>query len=89
MSHLIEDHHYRRMALSGISRQSRGHGSLPRLHRSLEEHGIPFDPELVAPGNFYFETGAEAVKLFLDQRKVSFDAIVASNDAMAMGPGRN
>lgn len=86
MCHLIEHHHYKRIAfIQGSENNPEAKARYAAYLKGLEDHGIPFDPDLVAPGNFYYEAGAEAVKLFLDQRQVSFDVIVASNDAMAMG----
>jgi signal transduction histidine kinase/DNA-binding LacI/PurR family transcriptional regulator len=56
---------------------------------TLAEYNIPFDPLLVAPGNFLPQTGAEAVKLLLEERKLrpgkELKAIVAANDYMALG----
>lgn len=85
VSHLIETHHCRRIA---FIRGPVGHQEAEQRHHAyvaaLEEHAIPYDPDLVAPGNFASETGAEAIRILLDQRQVSFDALVASNDNMAI-----
>jgi DNA-binding LacI/PurR family transcriptional regulator/signal transduction histidine kinase len=51
----------------------------------LAEHGMPLDPNLVAPGAFVYETGIDAIHLLLDERKVEFDAVVAANDRTAFG----
>ncbi len=45
---------------------------------------IPFDPDLIAPGNFFEKATIKAVKLLLDERKVDFDALLAVNDKMAL-----
>jgi signal transduction histidine kinase len=51
----------------------------------LAEQGIPFNADLVTPGNFLYPTGTEAILILLDQRKVQFDAVVSANDEMALG----
>lgn len=52
---------------------------------TLARLGVAFDPELVVGGNFQKESGERAVELLLDQRRQSFDAIVAASDYMALG----
>ncbi len=86
LNHLINHHGYRRIALV------RGHeDSYDAQERYdtylevLEEHGIPFDREIVTDGLFNAESGIKAIKTILDERKSSFDAIVALNDDMALG----
>jgi DNA-binding LacI/PurR family transcriptional regulator/signal transduction histidine kinase len=86
LNHLIHDHGYRRIALV------RGHAdSYDAQERygtyleALEENGIPFDPAIVAEGLFNAESGITAIETILDERKSSFEAIVALNDDMAMG----
>ncbi|MBN1310432.1 MAG: response regulator [Anaerolineae bacterium] len=86
ITHLIDVHHYKRIAfIEGPENNPEAKDRYHAYRKSLERHGIPFDPDLVAPGDFLIESGAEAVRLFLDRRKVSFDAIVASSDIMAIG----
>lgn len=56
-----------------------------RIYREvLEEHGIPFDPDLVTVGDFNPPSGAEAVRVFCEERRVAFDALIAANDYMAL-----
>lgn len=50
----------------------------------LLKYSIPFDPELVCPGDFYFGSGEKAIKLLCDERKVQFDALIGSNDIMTL-----
>lgn len=52
--------------------------------RALAEAGLEPDPELVVEGNFHAESGMEAVRVLLDDRRVRFDGLVASNDEMAV-----
>ncbi len=51
----------------------------------LERAGLPVDPNLVAPGAFVLKSGTKAVDLLLDERGVSFDALIAANDETARG----
>jgi DNA-binding LacI/PurR family transcriptional regulator/signal transduction histidine kinase/ActR/RegA family two-component response regulator len=84
--HLIEVHGYRRIA---FVRGPQGNVEAEDRYRVytevLAEYGIPFDPALVAPGNFQIESGQEAIDLLLDQRRVTFEALVAADDEMAHG----
>ena len=49
------------------------------------KHGFDLDENLIVSGNFGFSSGKEAVRILLDERKAQFDAIVSSNDYMALG----
>jgi len=51
---------------------------------ALEGAGLPFDPELVAPGLFTQESGYQAAHLLLQQHP-DITAIFAGNDNMAIG----
>lgn len=84
--HLVEDHHYRRIAFLGgpegnAEAQSRWRTSMDVL---AAYNLRPPDP-LIVVGDFQYESGVEAVGLLLDERAVSFDAIVVANDQMALG----
>ena len=79
MTHLIDDHGYRRIAFirgPGVNEEAE---ERYRVYREvLQEHGMPFNPDLVALGNFQSSSGAEAVRQMLDERHVGFDSIVAA-----------
>jgi DNA-binding LacI/PurR family transcriptional regulator/serine phosphatase RsbU (regulator of sigma subunit) len=84
--HLVDVHAYRRIAfVCGPEVNEEAQRRLAAYRDVLAERGIPYDDDLVAPGNFQAEAGAEAVRLILDQRRSSFEAIVAANDHMALG----
>lgn len=51
---------------------------------AMQAYGLPCDPELIARGNYTFETGREAGLQLLDQADAP-TAIFASNDVMAAG----
>jgi len=50
----------------------------------LEEYGIPFCSDLLCYGDFSFESGYQAVCQLMD-KECRFTAMLASNDAMAIG----
>ncbi|ALV41197.1 LacI family transcriptional regulator [Pseudarthrobacter sulfonivorans] len=51
---------------------------------ALEDAGVPFDPALVAPGEWRRDGGAAAVAGLLE-RGVPFDGVFGLNDALALG----
>jgi DNA-binding LacI/PurR family transcriptional regulator len=89
ISHLIRLHGARRIA---FVRGPEVNGEAERrfgVYRAvLDEHQIPFDGALVAPGDFQPQSGRDAIRLWFDERELGpsdIDAIVASNDSMALG----
>ncbi len=84
--HLIEAHGYRRI---GFVRGPEGHEEAEQrfaaYRAELAAHGIAFDPALVAPGMFIHDSGEQAVGLFLDERELVLDAIMAADDDTALG----
>lgn len=84
--HLIEDHGLRRIAfIRGPATNEEAERRYRTYVKVLTEHGLTPDPNLIAPGDFVQVSGAMATKLLLDERKASFEAIVAANDLMALG----
>jgi DNA-binding LacI/PurR family transcriptional regulator/signal transduction histidine kinase len=84
--HLIRDHHYRRIAF--INSPENRPTARPRYQayvQALMDNGIVIDPALVIAGDWTVRAGREAVELLLDQHKADVQAIVASNDNMALG----
>ncbi len=85
ISHLIKHHGRRRIAfICGPEHSYDARERLEAYKQVLKENDIPFDPELVAPGDFMPPSGELAVALFMDERKVKFDALVGANDYMAL-----
>jgi PAS domain S-box-containing protein len=83
--HLIKVHGYRRIAfIRGPEDSLTGEERYHAYTAALAEHGIPFDPDLVAPGDFFAPSGAKAMHLLLDERGVNFEAVIAANDNMAI-----
>ena len=82
--HLIAVHGRRRVAFvrgpeNNEDAEQRYRGYLA----ALQDSGVPFDAELVAPGTFTRDSGHQAVRTLLETRRVGFDALVAANDTMA------
>jgi signal transduction histidine kinase/DNA-binding LacI/PurR family transcriptional regulator len=86
ITHFVEVHGYRRIAfISGPENNAEARLRYQAYVDVLAEHDLPLDPALVAPGDFIYATGRDAIRLLLDERKVDFDAVVAANDWMAFG----
>lgn len=84
--HLIEEHNTRQIGfIKGTEDSLEAQLRFDVYKEVLATYDLPLVPDLVAPGGFRFAEGIEAVRLFLDRRQVSLDAIVASNDNMALG----
>jgi diguanylate cyclase (GGDEF)-like protein len=83
--HLIQDHGKRRIAfVKGPDGNPDAEERFLVYQDSLTEHGLTFDPDLVIPGDFTLYSADQAVRTLLDERRVSFDAIAAANDEMAL-----
>ncbi|NLW46766.1 MAG: GGDEF domain-containing protein [Firmicutes bacterium] len=86
ISHLIKDHQRRRIAfIKGPEGHSEAEERFLAYQEALKENGLDYDPLLVAPGDFTVYSVENAIELLLDERNVSFDAVVAANDLMAFG----
>jgi hypothetical protein len=89
MRHLIEHHDYRRIAfIRGTMTNAEAEARYRAYVGVLAEHQIPYNPELVLPGEFTRESGVEAIYELFDSRQVAvddIDAIVAANDYTAFG----
>ena len=84
--HLIQDHGRQRIAFVRGPDASSDAGLRYRVYReALAESGLEFDPRLVAPGWFIAQSGVDAIRLWLDERHVDFDAVVCVNDGTAIG----
>ncbi|HOP73053.1 MAG TPA: diguanylate cyclase [Thermoclostridium caenicola] len=84
VDHLIESHGYRRIAFIKGPPCKEAYIRFQAYLDSLAAHQIEYDPTLVYNGDFRFESGSEAVRTFL-RENIRFDALVSSNDNMAMG----
>ena len=84
--HLIEKHGRRRIAcVRGPENSTEADLRFDAYRETLEQEGVPFEPRLLATGAYVRQDGAAAVSNWLDVEQLSFDAVVAANDAMALG----
>jgi signal transduction histidine kinase/DNA-binding LacI/PurR family transcriptional regulator len=87
LDHVIVDHGRRKVAfLGGTPKNPDAEVRLSAYRRALARHGIDYDPRLVVSGNFHTPT-ATRVTFELMDGGVPFDALVASNDSMALAAG--
>lgn len=90
IAHLVEVHGYRRIA---FLRGPEGHPYADVRYQAytdaLEEHGLPFEPDIVAPPSDWNES---SIRVLLDERKLSppndFEVVVAVNDRKALDASR-
>ncbi len=83
--HFTREHHYKRIAfISGPEGDREAQARFAAYKAVLAESGLPFDADLVYQGRFASEDGTNAIRAFLDERKLNPEAIIASNDAMAI-----
>lgn len=82
--HLIEKHNVKKIAfISGLKTHPEAVERLEGYKEALKEKNIKFDPELILPGDFRLESGREAVRKMIYEKKIFPDALVAANDNMA------
>ncbi len=85
VDHLVAVHGRRRIAfVRGPDLNEEAEARLQGYRAALARHGLPFDAALVCPGDFTSHAGPQAVRALLDERRVSFDALVGANDLMAI-----
>jgi DNA-binding LacI/PurR family transcriptional regulator len=84
--HLYEVHNCRKFAfIRGPEGNDDAAERFTAYSDTLEKLGIPFNPDMVFVGNYLEPAGIEAVKFWLDEKHLDFQAIIASNDNMAIG----
>ncbi|MGZ8437712.1 MAG: substrate-binding domain-containing protein [Candidatus Limnocylindrales bacterium] len=84
--HLVDVHRYRRIAfLAGPEGNPEARARLRVYRETLSGYDLAPPDALIAPGDFKYEAGVDAVATLLDERRVAFDAIVVANDQMALG----
>ena len=85
IDHLIEVHNRRRIVhLRGPETAGDALWREKGYRQSLATHQIPYDPELVLPGNFDTKTAQNAIRQLI-QRGTAFDAIFSGDDGSALG----
>ncbi|HZU81342.1 MAG TPA: substrate-binding domain-containing protein, partial [Polyangiaceae bacterium] len=85
--HLIRAHGCRRIGfVRGPSVSGEAELRLRVYRDVLAEHDIAYDPALVSPpGSYIVQDGVNAVRTFLEHRKLTLDAIACVNDGAAIG----
>ncbi len=85
VTHLVDAHGAQRIA---FVRGPEGHVEAESRYRgyrhALRDHGLEFDPARVAPGDFSRKAGLESVRLLVDERGVTLDAVLTANDQLAI-----
>lgn len=84
VEHLIQIGCRRIVHITGTLNNIDGQDRLASYRCTLEAHGIPVDPGLIAHASFTRRSGYLAMKEFL-VRSVDFDAVFAGNDNSAEG----
>ena len=87
VSHLIEKHKCRRIALMSVKTNSKDIEERTRVFREvLISHNIAYDESMVLFGGYSYEIAVKALSAYTEAKgRIDFDAIVALNDQMAYG----
>jgi DNA-binding LacI/PurR family transcriptional regulator len=85
VEHLIEVHRKRHIVfLSGPQEQEDSRWRELGYRQALNTHGIPFDPDLVVPGEFDRNVAQTSIRNLINHR-VRFDAVFSGDDEAAVG----
>jgi diguanylate cyclase (GGDEF)-like protein len=83
--HLVMKHKRTRIAfLKGTESSEDAQIRFAAYRSALEECGLSLDEKLIVNGQFIREDGINAIRTLLDERRMSFDALVCANDYMAI-----
>jgi diguanylate cyclase (GGDEF)-like protein len=86
VQHLIRKHGRSKIAcIRGPLTSNEAEKRLGAYREVLTEFGVEHDDRYVVEGHYMRQHGAEGVRALLDERGLEVDAIVAANDAMAIG----
>ncbi len=86
VTHLAKKHAYKRLAfLRGPVGQQEADERYQAFCDALAEYGLELNPGLVLQGDYSIDSGAQALQEFLAREPLTCDAIVSSNDSMAVG----
>jgi signal transduction histidine kinase/DNA-binding LacI/PurR family transcriptional regulator/AraC-like DNA-binding protein len=86
LTHLIEKHACRRIAfIRGLEVSQDAEERFQAYEDTLTDYGIPFEPDLVKPGDFRRPSAFIATEQLIDKFGTDLDAIVSANDNMAIG----
>jgi len=86
VAHLLVEHKCKNIAfIKGPAGNLDAEKRFNVFKNKLKDFNIKYDQNMVVSGNFLVKSGREAIKKLIDIKKVKFDAIIASNDHMALG----
>jgi DNA-binding LacI/PurR family transcriptional regulator len=89
VAHLIQVHGKQNIGfIRGPAQSDEAEVRYAAYRETLIAHGIDPDPRWVAEGDYNRPSGSQAVRVILDQKRVSvhaLDALVCANDYMALG----
>lgn len=86
LSHLIVHHQRRKIAfIKGPDDNQEAVERYNEYLNTLKEYNIPLDLDLVLNGEFEEHSGYMGVKILLDKRKVTFNALMGADDNIAIG----
>ena len=85
ISHMIEVHGFKDIGfVSGKKWHKHSVSRIKAYTDTLEKHGIEVNEKRIFHGDFWYDSGNQAVKLFLEEGSLP-QAIVCANDEMAIG----
>ncbi len=85
ITHLVENHNYRRIAfIRGPEGNAEAEERFQLFKDVLEEHNIHINPDFLLPGDFTRKCGADAVAQLM-KSEADFEVIVAADDETALG----
>ncbi len=86
LNHLIKFHGYKRIAfIRGVETNVEAEKRFKIYKDVLAANNLQFNPDLIFKGSFQIADGEEAIHYLIDEKKMDFEAIFASNDNMAIG----
>ena len=86
VEHIICQRERRKIAyITGPTGNAESQERFAAYKDALAKHNIEYDSKLTYNGNWFNNTGKDAIACFLDERQVSFDALIAANDNMLAG----
>jgi DNA-binding LacI/PurR family transcriptional regulator/signal transduction histidine kinase len=84
--HLLEKHRAKKIAfIRGPEVNTEAENRYAVFREVVAEYGYPHSEALTVAGNFQREDGVEAIRVLFDDRGLRPDAIIATNDYMAIG----
>lgn len=86
IKHLIEIHEYKSIGfIRGPQFNPEAELRFEVYKEMLHKYNIEFNQNIIIDGNFFRDSGAEAIHVLFDVRKEKVDVIIAANDSMALG----